>query len=367
MPIKSPIKRVCLSSRVGTPALVMKTISSFAQSVPQFELDPLWPNLPLSNTGEFWLTGGLGGMCMDDRGHVFLLNRQDVVPDDLDGAVLAPPVIELDEDGNVLRGWGDPELIGDRLHDCHVDAEHNIWLVASGTGVIQKYSSDGSELLMQIGETGRYDSSDGSREGRALNSDRAQFFLPASIDVDAESGNIFVADGEVVGGNHRVAVLDRNGQFLYQWQLRRTESESDLEATLHCLRISNDGLVYVCDRLADRIQVFDKMGNFVRFINNSFEPKTSPLNRSSGTRGTAVVLDFSHDAEQKYLYVINQNNVMVEILDRQSGERLGSFGGGPGRYRGQFTLPHSIAVDSSGDIYIAEQGGQRIQKFTLLP
>ena len=80
-----------------------------------------------------------------------------------------------------------------------------------------------------------------------------------------------------------------------------------------------------------------------------------------------MVLDFSHDAEQKYLYVINQNSVMVEILDRHSGERLGSFGGGPGRYRGQFTLPHSIAVDAEGNVYVAEQGGQRIQRFRLLP
>lgn len=351
----------------GLLGIFLATGAFAQQAVPQFELDPLWPRLPMSIDGEFWLTGGLGGMCMDDRGHVFLLNRQDVVPDDLDGARLAPPVIELDADGIVIRAWGDPDRIGGRLHDCHVDADQNIWLVAAATGVIQKYSSDGSELLMQIGETGRYDSADGTRQGGPLNSDRAQFFLPASIDVDPDSGNIYVADGEVVGGNHRIAVLDSQGQFLYQWALRRTESEAGLAVTPHCLRISGDGLVYVCDRLADRIQVFDKAGNFVRFINNDFVPRTAPANRSSGIRGTAVVLDFSHDAEQKYLYVINQNSVMVEILDRHSGERLGSFGGGPGRYRGQFTLPHSIAVDAEGNVYVAEQGGQRIQRFRLLP
>lgn len=334
-----------------------------AQQVPKFEVDPMWPKLPL---GDNWLTGGLGGICLDSRDHVFILNRQNVVPDDLDGAKLAPPVIEFDPDGNVVRGWGDPDLMGDRLHDCHVDDEQNVWIVAAGTGVVQKYSNDGSELLLQIGETGIYDSADGTRQGSPLNSDRAQFFLPASIDVDANTGNIYVADGELEGGNSRVAVLDRNGQFLRQWTLQRTEAESELSPLLHCLRLSNDGLVYVCDRLANRIQVFDLMGTFIRNIDVGFEPVTSPLDRVSGARGTAVVLAFSQDPEQRYLFVVNQNSVMVDVLDRKTGQLLTSFGG-PGNYPGRFTLPHGIAVDSKGNIYIAEQEGRRIQKFNYLP
>ncbi len=338
--------------------------SSYAQQVPQFELDLQWPELPFSIDDEFWLTGGLGGMCMGHEGQIFLLNRQDVDPEDLDAARLAPPVIELNAAGKVINAWGDPEQIGSRLHDCHVDSEGDLWIVAAGTGVIQKYSTEG-ELLMQIGESGLYDSSDGSRQGQPLNSDRAQFFLPASIDTDPASGNIYVADGELEGGNSRVAVMNPQGQFLRQWSLRRLPGEENIEELPHCLRISDDGLVYVCDRRADRIQVFDTQGNFIRFINNDYTVVTSPANRPSGERGTAVVLAFSHDPEQQYLYVINQNNVMVDILDRQSGERLGSFGGGPGRYRGQFILPHAIAVDAEGNIIIAEQAGSRVQKFNL--
>jgi len=349
--------------RVAAAAALIIAVPVRAQQVPQFEVDTLWPQLPLGNN---WLTGGLGGMCLDSRDHVYILNRQNVVADDLDGAILAPPVIELDPEGNVVRGWGDPDLLGGRLHDCHVDSDQNVWIVAAATGVVQKYSNDGSELLLLIGERGSYDSADGTRGGRPLNSDRARFFLPGSIDIDAASGDIYVADGELPGGNYRIAVLDRNGRFLRQWSLHRSEDEGDITPLPHCLRLSNDGLVYVCDRQADRIQVFDQMGTFIRNIDVGFEPTSPTQGRSSGTRGSAVVLAFSPDAEQRFLYVVNQNSVMIDVLDRRSGRLLTSFGGGPGRYRGQFTLPHGIAVDSAGNVYIAEQEGRRIQKFNYL-
>ena len=346
---------IALSVTVG----ILGAAPAVAQEAPRYELDPLWPKLPF---GEQWLTGGLGGMCVGGGDRIFILNRQNVVPADLDGARPAPPIIELDAEGNVVRGWGDPVQIGDRLHDCHVNADGSLWVVASGTGVVQKYPADGGELLQQIGETGKYDSSDGTRGGEPLNSDRAQFFLPASLDVDEETGDIYVADGEVGGGNYRIAVLDSEGKFLRQWPLHRAEGE-DIVPLPHCLRVSNDGLVYVCDRRADRIQVYDRMGRFIRNMDLAFDPVTPRDASRTGTRGTAVVLAFSPDPEQRLLFVLNQNSVMVDVVDRQSGEVLTSFGGGPGRYRGQFTLPHGIGVDSAGNVYVAEQEGRRIQKF----
>lgn len=333
-----------------------------AQPIPQYKVDPTWPDIPL---GDHWLTGGLGGLCIDSRDHIYLLNRQNVVVDDLDGARLAPPIIELNPQGAVVQGWGDPEQLGGRLHDCHVDASDGIWIVAAATGIIQKFSLDGSELLQQIGQSGQFDSSDGTRQGQPLNSDSAQFFLPGAVDVDSVNGDIYVADGELPGGNARIIVLTREGEFLRQWPLHRATDETEIAELPHCLRLSNDGMVYVCDRSADRIQVFSKQGTFIRNIDVGFVPLSSPVDRTSGARGTAVVLDFSRDPEQRYLYSINQNSVMVDIIDRQSGELVSSFGAGPGRYPGQFTLPHGIAVDSFGNVFIAEQEGRRIQKFIL--
>jgi L-ascorbate metabolism protein UlaG (beta-lactamase superfamily) len=353
---------------------IAESITAFAQALagsgieyrqgnwypPRFVLDDDWPSLPL---GQRWLTGGIGGMCIGNDDRVVLLNRQNVVEEDLDAAQLAPPIVTLDFEGNTVNGWGDNESFGGRLHDCHANDDGSLWIVPAATGHIQHWSADG-ELLMQIGTSGAYDSSDGTRSGEPLNSDRPQFFLPAAVDVDESNGDIYVADGELPGGNSRIAVFNEAGQFLRQWSLHRNTGENDIELP-HCLRLSNDGLVYVCDRRADRIQVFDKQGKLLQTLTAPHSPLSPADNRTSGTRGDAVVLDFSKDAEQQFLYVINQNSVTVEVLDRKSGEWITRFGEGPGRYPGQFELPHGIAVDSEGNVYVAEQEGRRVQRFLL--
>ncbi len=93
-------------------ALPGMVVPAHSQSIPQYEVDPFWPKLPIADG---WITGGLGGMCIDSRDHVYVLNRQNVVEADLNAATLAAPVIEFDPAGNVVRAWGDPEVIGDRL------------------------------------------------------------------------------------------------------------------------------------------------------------------------------------------------------------------------------------------------------------
>ena len=343
-------------------ASLLVAANTLAQ-IPRYELDLQWPQVPMRGN---WLTGGIGGMCIDRDDHVFLLNRQNVVGADLDGAELAPPIIELNPQGEVVRGWGDSEVLGPRLHDCHVEQDGSIWVVAAGTGYIQKFSHDGSEILLRIGQKGTFDSSDGSRQGIPLNSNTAQFFLPAAIDVDKDTGDIYVADGELPGGNSRIIVMDKEGQFLRQWPLYRTNSDQGITPLPHCLRLSNDGLVYVCDRQADRIQVFDRDGNFVKNIFVKFSAVSSPFGRISGGRGSAVVLAFSSDEEQEFMFVVNQNSVMIDVLERATGRVVTNLGNGPGRYRGQFTLPHGIGVDSRGNIYIAEQEGRRVQRYNLV-
>jgi DNA-binding beta-propeller fold protein YncE len=126
---------------------------------------------------------------------------------------------------------------------------------------------------------------------------------------------------------------------------------------VHCAEPTTDGLVYVCDRVNDRIQVFRKDGSYVR------ELRIAPQ-----TRGGGSVWDiaFSPDAEQTYLFVADGGNERIWIVERESLEILTSFGGG-GRQPGQFFGVHSIATDAQGNLYTTETfEGKRVQKFVNL-
>jgi len=322
-------------------------ISSEAQTrAPRYEVDANWPK-PFPNQ---WVIGGLGGLCVDRNDHVFILNRQDVLKGELNAGKLAPKIIEFDPEGNVVNGWGDPNLMDERLHSCHVDADNNIWIGSAPSGMIQKYDHRG-KLLQTIGTKGKLDSSDGTEKGTPLNSNAAVFHMPSSIFVDRQNGDVYVSDGEGAGSNKRVAVMDKTGKFLRQWKPEGMD-------TVHCLTMGNDGLVYVCNRQNAKIQVYDKMGSLKRTIQVPWEPITA--NQKDQFGGASVAIDFSPD--QKLIYVINQNSATIEVIERDSGKFVTRFGRA-GNYTGQMNQAHGIAVDSKGNIYLAENRGRRVQKF----
>ena len=362
------IQIASMSVGLATALAFLSLTSLRAQGkAPKFEVDPSWPK-PLPN---LWVTGGVGGVCIDSRDHVFILNRRVLTDNDLDAGHQAPVVIEFDPDGNVVNSFGDPETTPNTPHGCTVDPENNLWITGNGDGIVQKYSHDGSKLLLQIGKLGVVDSSDGTAKGKALNSSHTSFFKPSGIVIDPKNGDVYIADGEGPGGNHRIAVFDRTGQFLRQWDLHRTEAEtgSSFVPVLHCAAMDKDGWVYVCDRRAHRIQVFDKMGNFQKNIPIEFEPmSSSPAgpDHQPGALGSAVSIGFSSDPGQKYMYAVNQDNEKIDILDRASGQVVSSFGR-VGRRPGEFTYAHFLASDSKGNIYVTEVGtGKRIQKFKMV-
>lgn len=322
---------------------------------PRYEVDTSWPK-PLPDR---WIIGGLGGVCVDARNHVLILNRQDVLEGELNGGHLAPALIEFDSAGNLVNSWGDPNLLDARLHSCHFDKDNNVWIASAPSGMIQKYSHDGSKLLLQIGKKGVFDSSDGTVKGQPLNSNSAQFFMPSSIFVDRQNGDVYVSDGESRGGNRRIAVMDRDGNFLRQWR-------PDGMQTVHCMAMTNDGFVYVCNREGAKIQVYDKMGKLSKTLELPWTPETPPADGKPKESGGAVVaIDFSRDPDQTLMYVINQNNGVVEILERQTGKILATFGR-IGHFPGEFDQPHGIAVDADGNVYVAENRGRRIQKFKMI-
>jgi len=342
----------------GAIALISSPLR--ADNGPRFAIDATWPKeLP----GD-WITGRLGGVCMDaTQDNVYVVNRRDITDEEKETSTSAPSIIKFNPAGDVIASWGDQTTVPGSIHGCTVDRDKNVWVAGNGDGVIQKYSPD-AKLRLQIGTRGKFDSVDGTRRGAGRNAAHDQLHMPAGVVTDPANGDIYVADGY---GNRRVAVFDREGKFLRQWGRQATVEETQqgvggvFAQVVHCIEMSNAGLVYVCDRQGNRVQVFQKDGTFVR---NILIPNKS--GQLPDKRGTAWWVAFSPDPEQKYLYVMNGGTEQVHILDHASGKILSSFGR-PGHQIGNFTHGHTIAVDAQGSIYVAETDwGRRIQKFKIV-
>ena len=333
--------------------------SLLAQNSQTFEIDPFWPK-PLPDK---WIIGRTGSICADAHDHLIVTNRRDITAEEAETSLQAPSVLIFDLAGNLAGSWGDNTTVPAVIHGCFADHENNVWVTGNGDGIVQKWSHDG-KLLMQMGKRGVFDTSDGTSSGQRLNAGRAQFFNPAGVVVDPSNGDVYVADGY---GNRRVAVFNRDGAFLRQWGRQATKEETVEGAggafaqIVHCIAMSRAGLIYVCDRQGDRVQVFDKMGTFIRniWIRTGTPGLPDP-------RGTAWWVAFSRDPEQKFMYVMNGRNEQLHILDHATGKILSSFGR-PGHWLGNFTHGHAVAVDSGGNLYIAETDtGRRMQKFRLM-
>jgi DNA-binding beta-propeller fold protein YncE len=331
-----------------------------AADVPRFEVDPSWPKL----FPKLWVTGDVAGTCIDAQDHVFIVNRNNLTPDEQKNSHPSPPVMEFDPEGNVVNSWGDRKILpSGSLHGCTVDGEGNVWLGGSGDGIIQKYTHDGSKLLLQIGTRGQLDTSNGKPNGNAMNSSHTMMNKPACIAIDPANGDIYVSDGY---GNKRVVVFDKEGHFLRQWGQQGTVTQTEAGVggvfldTVHCVAIDNAGLVYVCDRKGDRVEVFDKMGTFKK---NIYIKKGTGYIRDLA--GSAWWVAFSRDPGQKYMYVSDGGNEVVWTLDHSTGEILSGFGQ-PGHQVGNFSFLHTIAIDSQGNLIAGETiNGRRVQKFKL--
>jgi len=341
--------------------------ASGAVEAPVFEVDPFWPQ-PLPN---HWVLGAVVGVGVDSRDHVFVIHRQAPLDERTEiGAATDPPtgecclpapfVLEFDPDGNLANSWGGP---GEGYewpasnHGIAVDPMDNIWIGGNGPtdSHVLKFSRAG-DFLMQIGEP-----------GLPVNSaSREHFGRVAKISFDAQANEAYLADGYA---NKRVAVLDlATGEFKRYWgAYGNPPSDENLgrydpgappaqqfRNPVHCAEPSNDGLVYVCDRANNRIQVFRADGSFVT------EKIIAPMTLGDGSTWDVA---FSRDAGQKYMYVADGKNMKVYVMDRASLEILTTFGDG-GRQPGLFFAVHSIATDSKGNVYTTETyEGKRVQKF----
>lgn len=352
--------------------LVVGTAPAYGQAatatraMPRLQVDPFWPK-PLPNN---WLLGQVAGVAVDSRDHIWIVQRPKSLSERERGAeqnppiakccVAAPPVIAFDQAGNVVRAWGGPGAGYEwpsSEHGIYVDATDSVWLAGNGDtdAQILKFTLDG-KFVLQIGRSGE---SQGSNDTANLGS-------PADLFVDVAARELYVADGY---RNRRVIVFDsETGAYKRHWgAYGNRPSDAPTPAydpgqppsrqfgnPVHCVRPSRDGLLYVCDRVNNRVQTFRRDGTFV--AEAFFEPQTR-------LSGSVSELAFSPDAEQAFIYMVDGVNNELRIVERATNAVLGAVGR-PGRYAGQFHVVHNVAVDSQGNVYTTEVNtGQRVQRF----
>jgi DNA-binding beta-propeller fold protein YncE len=366
---------------IGQAALDRVAIAQSQGTVqaPRFEVDPFWPK-PMPN---HWVLGNAIGVWADEQDNVWIVHRSSATLAATEKALElkageccagAPPILAFDKQGNLVRHWGGPGAGYDwpaSNHGIFIDHTGMVWIGGNGPGdsQIMKFTKDG-KFVAQYGkpnarETGK--NPQGQPTFTPNSSDPASFGRVAKIFVDPKANEAYIADGYF---NRRVAVLDAStGAMKRFWGAYGKKPDDTVALGLydpaappfqhfrnpvHCADLSNDGFVYVCDRVNDRIQVFRADGTFV---------KETFLAKDTKSSGSVWDVAFSKDPQQRFLYVVDGINNRIYILQRDTMQLLTSFGDG-GRQPGQFYGVHSIAVDSQGNIYTTETWeGKRLQKF----
>lgn len=391
---------------------------------PEFKVDPDWPKRLPNN----WQIGQVPGIAVDKDDNIWIVHRQrsmtgdelgatpatvdtngDGIPDAdafgnsrpqgsiSDCCLPAPAVLQFDKKGNLLRSWGGPFDTGRCVapacewpvneHGIFVDHNMNVWLAgqAGGDNQVLKFSADGT-FLLQIGQadptrTGpareairTSNDTNGARNGTPL------LGRPADMEVDPETNELYIADGYL---NLRILVVDAaTGMYKRHWgaygqnpvddgnfgaYIKNQAPAPHFRNPVHAVRITNDGLVYVADRVNDRIQVFDKQtvgqpctpaGPGTCGFITEFFVATDTLGP-----GSTWDLDVSVDKRQSCIHNADGSNNHVQTLLRETGSILDILGTN-GRNAGQFHWVHNLAVDSKGTLYTAEvDTGKRVQKF----
>jgi len=386
------------SMLLGKPAVV----EAAGEQAPKFEVDPFWPK-PLPNG---WVLGQTIGLAVDAQDNVWIVHRPGsleakesyLTRKDADCCTAAPDVLAFDTNGNVIQHWGKSEGHDwpTSNHGITVDSKGNIWMGANGAGQpgpapgsaaqfappppaaprpVSDYPGSGlpgvttyhDSFILKFSKTGQYLGQIGKANGSKGSMDNENVRGVAQIRFDPKTNELIAADGY---GNHRVSVWDPDTlKFKRAWgAYGKPPTDNTMPAyepgqpppqqfrnPVHCAQPSKDGLIYVCDRVNDRLQVFKTDGTFV---------SETMLETNTKGDGSVWEIAFSRDPQEKYMYVADGANHKIHVFDRLALKEIYSFGSG-GRQPGEWYALHSIATDSKGNIYTTETyRGQRVQKFT---
>ncbi|MFW6174385.1 MAG: peptidyl-alpha-hydroxyglycine alpha-amidating lyase family protein, partial [Chloroflexota bacterium] len=280
----------------------------------RYEPVPFWAKIPHGIT----FRGDATSVAVDGQDRVYVFNRGN------------RPVCVFDPDGNLISAWGEGEF--DRPHGITIDSQGNLFLVDDGGHFVQKRTPEG-EIVFTLGTRGQPAPWQGG----------GMFNRPTGVAVQESTGNFFVSDGY---GNSRVHKFDKDGNHLLSWG--EPGEEPGQFSLPHNICMVGEDRVAVCDRENFRVQVFTDQGEFVAQWHIHH-----PMSITAGRGGDTALYVGEMGPPPVQNGVANLGN-KVRVLDRE-GNTLSKFGAPlPGENPDQLIAPHGIAVDSRGDVYVAE-------------
>ena len=312
--------------------------------------------------------GVVSGIYLDPDGkHLWMLSRcggNNCAGVDVD------PILKFDLDGNLVKSFG-KGLFG-WPHGFFVDHEGYIWVTEGapagerrgeearkfGKGhQVFKLSPEG-DVLMTLGEAGVH------------GDDQAHFNGPSHVAVNPVTGDIWVADGHR-GGNNRLVRFSKDGKFITEigGGVESATAERGLFNDPHHIAFSSQGRLFVSDRGNNRIQIFDRDGNFIGAWTHFGRPSSIAIDDQDriyvvdGTTSLTGELRSGFSGGGSYGYERG-----IRIGDAETGwiyafipETTLAGIGEDGTPRG--VSQEFIGLDSEGNIYVGEVQGQRLAKW----
>ncbi|MCE9603693.1 MAG: peptidyl-alpha-hydroxyglycine alpha-amidating lyase family protein [Planctomycetia bacterium] len=267
-----------------------------------------WQPVPFLQLPEGWTLGACSAVAIDSRGEIFLFHRGE------------HPVIVCDAAGKIVRSWGDGAI--GSAHGLRIDANDDVWLTDIGNHRVLKFDGHG-KLLLSLGT------------GKA--GDGADAFNKPTDVAFGSRGEFYVADGY---GNSRVLKFSPSGALLHTWgALGSQRGEFRIP---HAIVRDRKGRLLVGDRENDRIQVFDEDGKLLE-VWSGFAPYGLALDREGRT--------YVADGRANEVLRLDEAGRVVERFGRK------------GRAAGEFDMPHMLAFDAAGNLFVTEINGRRVQKF----
>ena len=296
----------------------------------QYSVVEGWEQLPKN-----FVHRDVAGVAVDGEDRVYLMCRGD------------HPVLIYDQKGKFLRSWGEGDF-SYRTHGIYVAPNGTIFCTDDGQHTVRQFTPEG-KLLMTLGT--KNTPSDSGYDGKSLDSIRRgapPFNRPTNVAIGPK-GDIYITDGY---GNARVHMFSPTGQLKRSWgEPGKGPGQFHLP---HGIAVAADGRVFVCDREADRIQIFNPDGEFL----SEWTDTQRPTHLCFDSRGRAYVTELAwHEGDTSYslgpITKGKERHARMSIYDN-NGKMLTRWGTPQVTAPGSFAAPHGLALDSKNDLYVSE-------------